>query len=658
MTPPARSTADHELSSTPGDAVADARRSGARRDSLSAILLTFGVIALALAVPWPGGAGTASRSVSAAQATRNGYLPHLVSGGDSMPTMATNTPWPGWPTPPPWPTRPRRPREAAVATPGRPAPAARPTPATRLQGMVSFGESIIELQNLTVDEQSVDINLHSLNFFDDTAMSRRIAAVGAISVPLKANPTVTYSDYAARIRSDNALGVLARTAWDGGAMAVYEAPEPATSSILPLFALDVFSHTTIMELTNTNPDQGDGVQLDVYDTDGSILSEWTYSLEPGESGAIDPYERAEFYSLPGNVGDGFIGSVRFSSSQHTAIAAYGDDSIGRGIAGYVARSVASADTKQYLPMVRANADGNSLIAVANTTGRAIDVTITYLGARGSPSGAGQTFRQTFTVGPRFTGFVDLDLARPRGNVDMSPLPRGTGPDRGFYGSAIIEATLPVLAMALEQDITPIQATSIYTVVSSAAYNAFSPGDLARTWVVPRVYGGTSTRTTEVVVMNPESDAATFQVEWGTLQNDLFGTSGPITLLPGQTTIVKITPGENGNFQALVRADEPVAVVAYDLGPDLDTTAYWPARLPDDAVADVPTLDAPDTPTPTATVLGPTATRSATVTPPANTATPTGPVPGSPTATRVASPTPTLGEGVYLPVAYRRWRLSE
>ena len=576
--------------------------------------------AVALAAAWSAEPGAAARPSGMAQQGEAFFLPHLVSAGPVTPTPR------GTPVvrPTPWPTRPPRPPRPRLLV----QPDGRTDPAPGTQGMVSFGESIVELQSLSERDQRVTMDLRSLNWFDDVSLARDIGPLGAVSVELKSQPGVTYSEYAAEVRPAGPLAALARTAWDGGAMAVYEVPDRSRDSILPLFALDVFSHTTVLQLTNTDPFGYDDIEMVVHDDDGSVLSQWTFVLEPGASGTIDPAYRAEFGALPGNVGAGFLGTLRFVSGRDTVIAAYGDDNEGRGVAGYVARDRSAAETVQYLPLVRANVDGNSLISVANAASRAVDVTISYLGAADSPSGAGQTFQQTFTVGPYHWGIVDLDPERRRGNVPVPGLPRGGSANSGFLGSATVEATGPVLALVLDQDARPIPGQDAYTILASAAYNGFGYNDLSAAWIVPRAYTGAGGRSTRIAVMNPRARPVTFQVEWGSLPDELTGTSGRITLPAGQVTLVSLPASAGDDVQVLVRAEGSVAALALDVGPELDVAAYWPIAVSDALVNRVPTLEAPPTapvgpsptdarPEPTGASPAPTAaaTASATGTPP-------------------------------------------
>jgi hypothetical protein len=606
--------------------------------TLGALAVVIGVITVAL-VPLTTPVSGAPQ-VRLAQSAADQILPHLVSGGYEPPTTPTpygtpppsRTPWPTW-APPTWPPRPTR-----IPRPREVGPDAQATPVPRTEGMISFGESIIDLQSLSDEPQSVDIRLHSLDQFEDVSLTRHLDAMAAISVELKSEQAIAFSNYAASIRPERALGVLARTTWATGAMGVYEVPQPGTASILPLFAVDVFSHTTIIQMTNTNPDLGDAIHMEANDTDGSIINEWTFWLDPGESGTIDPYARAEFRVLPPVVGDGFIGGVRFAAGQRTSIMAYGDEAEGRGVDAYLARPIDAADKVQYLPQVRANVGGDSLIAVANTTEKPVDVTITYLGATDSPSGARATFTQSFTLGRRYCGLIDLDLARKRGNIAPPALPRGAARDEGFLGPAVIRASAPVLAMVLDQDARPIDGQSSFTVLSSAAYNAYSPSDLGQTWLLPRVYPSIEGRSTEVAVFNPGTSPVTFRVEWGFLPDDLVGTSGPITVAPGQVALVPILAVEGADPQAAIRADGPVAVVAYDGGTYVDRTAYWPLRVTGDLLDGVPTVEAPPTPTPEPG------------TPPA---TASGPATRTPTATRTPR-TPGDESEIYMPIAACRW----
>jgi hypothetical protein len=588
---------------------------------LPAVFLVAIVLVAAVAAGPLGSAGVTAHPGGVAQQTFTYRLPHLVSAGFS-PTLAL----------------------ADV----RDGHAARPL------GMVSYGESTVELQNLARRRAPVTMDLHSMDLFDDVSLPVALGSLESTAVALRNVSAVTFSNYAALIWSGEPLGIVARASWEGGAMAAYEAAPVAKELIVPLFAVNAYSHTSLLQLTNTSPTEYDDVRLEIYDTDGHEVHGWTVRLEAGASGRLDPAYEAEFRMLPVNVGGGFLGAVRLLCDEDTAAMVYGDEPLGRGVSAYVARPPEAADVVQYLPLVRANLGGDSLIALTNIAQAAIDVTITYLGAPNSPSGAGQTYQQTFTVDPRHFEFVDLDADRRRGSVSPPGVPRGSGRGRGFFGSATVRATGPILATSLEQDAREIEPTGVYTVLTSAAYNAFGTADLSRDWIVPRAFTGQGGRTTDVVFMNPGTVPVTVRVEWGRLGAAMRGSSGPITVAPGQIGAVTVAPGEGGDpVQAVVRASSPVAALVYDLGAGIDLSAYWPVPAPDGLIDNVPTSATPRTATPTPTVPTATPTR------PVPSVTPTTPLPtvasptvDPPTWTVTPSPTEATDVTIHLPVAYR------
>ena len=167
---------------------------------------------------------------------------------------------------------------------------------------------------------------------------------------------------------------------------------------------------------------------------------------------------------------GWLGHAWFQSGQPIAVLAYGDELEALGSSAYLARPISAAATTQYLPLVRANYRGDSLIAIANATMKAVDVTVVYHGAAFSPGGAGQSFHQEFKIAPRGAAFLDLST-RGRGTRPSPELPRGAGADQGFVGSATISATGPVLAVAQDEQLLAGKVDSV------AAYNAFGPDDL-------------------------------------------------------------------------------------------------------------------------------------------------------------------------------------
>ncbi len=570
---------------------------------------------------------------------------------------------------------------AAAITPGRPPVAAAPDQtgqsyflpnvqssgfrslaglldAEGLTGMSGFGDTTIELQNLAAQAATVDINLANLEATRN--LKRQVAARGSATIVLKSESAVALGSHSARIASNAPLGVIARTTWAGGAEVAYEAPEAARELILPLMARNVLSHTTSFYIHNTSgSDEVNQVKLNIFDdTNGELLKDIIVDLDPFGVADYDPYvDPPRFGDLPANAsGGGFVGAIRFSADAPVAVLAYGDelDLDSRGSAAYVARPVAAASNHQYLPLVRANYFGDSWIGIASRETTPISVKVTYRGAADSPAGAGQVFEQSFEIGRRGAAFVDLS-GRGRGTRPAPGLPRGAATNRGFYGSAVIEANGRVLA-AVVQSTYPNAA--VITSTTSAAYNAFGAADLGTRFALAKVrYGAAAGATkTELAVMNPGTDAANVSIAYNDPGQPV---AGPSAAIPAGAMRIIALEAKGADKPATITSDVPVAVLVNDtattssnwLMPSHDTSIYWPVRL-SGAVTPSPTptggatTAAPPSPTPTATATATAQVSTATATATSPTLTPT---PVTPT---VAPTTAGTRLKVFLPVGYR------
>jgi hypothetical protein len=217
----------------------------------------------------------------------------------------------------------------------------------------------------------------------------------------------------------------------------------------------VYGHTTVFFAQNADTTQPRNiVNVRLYDpVDATILVETETRIPAGATELWSTADDDKIFG-PDVVGsntatDGWLGSVWFQAEQPISVLAYGDETTAAGSSAYIARAVADADTLQYLPLVRANYLGDSLIAVANATAGKVSATIEYQGATFSPRGARQTYTQSFDIEARGSAFVDLS-GRKRGTRPSPDLPRGSGNNAGFIGSATIRSSGPVLAVVQDE----------------------------------------------------------------------------------------------------------------------------------------------------------------------------------------------------------------
>jgi len=462
------------------------------------------------------------------------------------------------------------------------------------QGIDGMGESEVALQNRSLEtvEFAFDFNSNVVSAVHGTGV---LAPLGAKRYKLAEHPDMEFANYSAVFESDGPVGGVARTTWYGGASVVYEAMQPTTYAVLPLAAREVYSHSSLLWMQSYN-DPGERSDIDfwLFDEDGSILMNWSIPFYGTEAQLDDMWFQRVFYQdLPKNSAGGFLGTFHASSDKPFAIMVYGDEPFGVGTMGYSARPKTDAARIQYLPLVRSNYFGDTLIAISNLDNRPVDVTIEYQCHPAVEACAGETFQQELTIGTRYYANVDLSL-RGRGNVPRPDLPHGDVPNSGFLGTATVIANGPVIAMAWEQDMV-----GDFT-VGSAAYHAFGPADLGTDFVVPHAFMTPDQYPSFVIPMNPGRNRATVEIFQVNDQNQRVKDIRTVELdYDGGMTFVPVRGDDYSNVRLAVKSTQPIAVVVIDGPPYRDRTAYRALRMPDGSVDAFPTPP-PATATPTVT----------------------------------------------------------
>ena len=519
-------------------------------------------------------------------------------------------------------------------------------------GMVGFGYSAIDLVNRGAS--ALDVKAFLVDFDQkERQLPQALGPRGATSLALKRQRQVGLGSYSARVEAAGDVGVQVRGDWpEGGSAFSYAAPERGTELILPLAARDVYSYSSNLHIRNANTaSEVNQVELNFFDRAGGFEKSMTLRLEGEESAEYDMRFDAQFDDLPVNAGDGYLNAIHYSAQQPIAVVAYGDELAGIGTSALRARPASLANAVQHLPLVRANYLGDSLIGIANRENSAVDVTIRYSGAPDSPAGAGQTIEQSLRIEARGAAFIDLST-RKRGSVTAPALPRGSGSNRGFYGSATISASGRVLAAALEEIFDGQVAKT------SSGYNAFGPEDLSSAWAASVIGRGTSGRSQHLLVFNPGDAPAA-------LDFALLDAAGrrsaeqQLTLPAGGMRLLPVPAGPQAE-QALLESSSPVAVLDYETAFATagswgrwgsDSLIEWAVPVPGGGGETPPTgTSAPATQTPEPTVSS---VPRPSETPPSPT-----PEPGlTPSATTpvdpwTMTPPPTEGPTIYLPMCRR------
>lgn len=461
-------------------------------------------------------------------------------------------------------------------------------------GMDGMGESVIELQNKTADPTALQFDFHS-NVVSRVQSSAMIGPLGVRRFPLQEVPETEFSNYSGVLSADHAVGGVVRTTWYGGASVVHEALSPSQDLVLPLVVREVYSNSSIIYIKSLGePGEQNKIDFELFEDDGSIRKSWTVMLEGDEALPDDLYRERVFYrDLPQNAAGGFIGAWHVSAAEPVAIAIYGDEPVGVGSYALVAKPAAAAADRQYLPLVRANYLGDTIISVASVESTPIDVTVTFRGHPASTTGPSEVFRQTFRLPPRYYGTIDLgDMGR--GTVGASVVPRGEGVNTGFLGSATIRATGKILVAAWEE-----YRESNY-VLGSAAYNAFGPDDLGTSFVVPRAFMAADGQPSFLIAMNPGGDDAEVV---STVYNDdgtIWGELNPTAVPPGEMRFIALATPDYGNVRVVTRSSQPVALLVLDARPSRDRTMYAAVRMPPEVTFPTATPTVPQTPGPSPT----------------------------------------------------------
>ncbi len=436
--------------------------------------------------------------------------------------------------------------------------------AARPQDQEGFGETEVEVQNRSQAANSVELVFEPKSGTSRASLKRSLGPRQAVRLQTRAEAAIKAGFFSGQLLGSQPLGAIARVRWVSGANSAYEAAPAAKDIILPLIARTVYSHTSYIFVQNADPGPDrNKIDMTFWDNEnGSILKQVGVTADPGETASWDTaFDQLVFG--PDELGTnaptgGWIGHVVVRGEGPVAALAYGDELNGKGSSAYVGRPVAAADAIQYLPLVRANYKGDSLIAVANAGNGTLDVTIEYRGADFSPSGAGQTFSQSFQITPRGSRFVDLST-RGRGTVPPPGLPRGGREDQGFIGSAVVRASGPVLAVAQDEQLKAGRVDSV------SAYNAFGPKDLGTVFGAPVVRRTNEFLSTTLLVFNPGSEPLPVAVLLLSSDNQPQGSMALEVPAGGlaRASLLDQSGLANGAYRAELSGDSPFAALLYD-----------------------------------------------------------------------------------------------
>ena len=471
-----------------------------------------------------------------------------------------------------------------------------------MDGMEGFGSSRVHLINPNSSPASAEFKLIK---YDTTikTLQPKLASMQVEHIDIADHSGQEFGNFHIESRADIGMGILTDSRWaERGSVYSYVGRKPDDDVILPIIARDVMSHTSILGIQNASSSQDPNqIELTFFDPQGGIQKQMTVKLDKGRTTEYDLIFDVQFEDLPKNAAGGYLGSVRVTDADGpTVLLNVGDELGGTGTAALASRTVGEAAASQALPIIRSNYLGDSLIAIANADMmNPTDITIRYQGHPNSPSGAGETFEQSFTIAARSQAFVDLSN-RGRGSVPSPSIPRGSGANRGFYGSAIIEANGgKILASVLEGIF------SAPTARTASAFHGFGPADLSAGFIIPELHADASGLKTHIVLMNPSASTVTARFTQADLD------TAQVDIPPGGMQLVSPITGHMTQTHSLgrIEASAPIAALIYDTAfasPadwgnwDVDSSIAWAVQSPSGDVATSVPTDTPepsDTPTP-------------------------------------------------------------
>ena len=518
-------------------------------------------------------------------------------------------------------------------------------------GIEGFGYSVIEVTNPNdfATELTVKLDKRGRNFQTERSS---LAAGASKLLRLGALSKVDDGFWNGTIEARDPVAAIVRSDWpsrgDGpsGGTLIYEAQTPATRFLAPLVVRGtdgLFSDYHIMNADDPDEERLNTVRMQFFNADdGGLESEWEDVLEPGGVINVDSSEFGTALTrLPANLPGGeFVGGFHVQAEYPIIMQMHHNEAFEGGVAAAPVRDWDSAVTEQYLPVVRANFLGDTLVGLINRENNAVDVTLRYQGASNSPNHADKEVVQQITMAPRSSASIDLG-GRGMGTVGAPAITRGGRANSGFLGSARIESTGRVAA-------TVVESSRWLTVTrSTAAWTPFTPADLSTAFIVPAVRHEAGKRVTQLAIHNPGDGAVTAQISYRAVEGDA-PAGGQVEVPAGGTRFVSTDGKADYIARAAITANGPVAVLVYETpfatladfdNRDnlLDVSAYQAIRIDEGSVA-TPNI-------PTGTPL-PTSTATSTAT-----SVPAGETPRAPTATATPEGPDEGGGKVFLPWGY-------
>ncbi len=521
--------------------------------------------------------------------------------------------------------------------------------AARVAGIEGFGYSVVEVTNPNAFETQVTARLdkrgrnpQTETFGLDAGMSQ-ILRLGALR-------RIDDGFWNGTLDARDPVGAVVRSDWrsrgDGpsGGTIIYEALTPSRRFLVPMLVRGVdglYGEYHIMNADEEGGARTNNVRFQFFNADdGGIESEWEDVVEKGGVVNVDSLEfGTSLTRLPSNLpGGDFVGGFHVQAQYPIVMIMKHNEAFEGGVGAAAVRDWDAAVTEQYLPVVRSNYLGDTLIGLINRENSPVDVELRYQGAPDSPNHAGKEVTQRITMAPRSSAAIDLG-ARGHGTVAAPAITRGSRPNSGFVGSARIASSGRVQGSVLESS------RWMTMTRTAAAWNPFTPEDLGETFVVPAARHMSGKRVTQFAIHNPGDAPLNAGISYVAIEGQVGTQAGQVMVPPGETRMLATDGKVDFIARATIASDGPVAVLVYDTpfatladfdNRDnlLDMSAYRPIRIGEGDLV---------TPRPPPTIR-PTVTSTPTEAPPGETP--------DPTATATESPDGTPIGWAYMPWSYR------
>lgn len=413
--------------------------------------------------------------------------------------------------------------------------------ASKLAGIVGAGSTGVQVQNLdAVSATDITMDLYPQSGAAPVQLIKNAPAGGSATFYLPSEGSVADGAYAAIVSAVKPIAAIARTEWPSvGGAATYGNVPPSMNVLVPLATKAYYGWTSQFSVQNTDTAGSANITVKLYQTGSSTaLVTFSDTVLPGTSKTYDLGSSSQFSSVASN----FLGSIVVTGDKNLAVQSFVDKVGGsKAVYAFSGLDAASAATKLYAPLVRrAFAGATTGISIVNPNPSAVTVNITY---RYNPASS------------------DLNNYNESVNIpgnSSAVAYQGFGPmPAGWLGSAVLDATGPIVAMVNDE-----------TATTSAAYNAPSGADGGKTISVPLVRNKqtTSQFTTGVQIMNIGAGMANISITYKSSGGVSYGPEVASVAQYGSVTFYQPSgPFPVGAYgSATVTSNEDVVVIVNDV----------------------------------------------------------------------------------------------